>query len=52
MAKYRNIETQRRRRLCLNCGHRFSTVEVDRDVFDAMVKVAGKYFDALTPEKN
>jgi transcriptional regulator NrdR family protein len=31
-----------RRRLCLKCGFKFRTVEVDKDYFERMVKNNGK----------
>jgi Zn ribbon nucleic-acid-binding protein len=34
-------DSTERRRECVECGYRFSTVEVDRDLFERMVKQNG-----------
>lgn len=34
-------DSTERRRECTTCGYRFSTVELDRDLFERMVKQNG-----------
>ena len=37
-------DSTERRRECTACGYRFSTVEVDRDFYERMVKQDDKWF--------
>lgn len=31
-------DSVKRRRLCLECGYRFSTIEIDKDLFERIIK--------------
>ena len=43
----RSVDAVWRRRKCKVCGHRFSTVEVEKNWFDRQLRIANEISDAI-----